>query len=267
MPTRGSSHRDTPERHVPSPLSVSFRFYAQLNDFLPIEARGTLIERAYLVAPSVKDAIEALGIPHVEVALVLVGGRPATFEQRLASGDRVVVYPVFTSLELGALGCLSPPALCAPRFVADVHLRKLSRLLRLLGFDVLHAPTYSNQELVAISIHEERILLTRDRMRLKCGRLTRGYWVRSVIPRVQAAEILRRFDLTGRVSPYTRCPRCNGVLRRVDKRDVIARIPPKTAAWLDDYVECVSCRRLYWQGTHTRRIHATLEEILRLAGG
>jgi len=150
-------------------------------------------------------------------------------------------------------------------FVADVHLRKLARLLRLLGLDVLHSNSYTDPELVRISKDEDRILLTRDRALLKHGSLTRGYWVRSVHAHQQAVEVLGRFDLSRQVSPFTRCPLCNGGLKQVAKADALDRIPPKTAAWLDDYVECTTCQQLYWHGSHFERIRASIDWILNEA--
>ncbi len=261
MPSTGSPPTDG-RGTVHDRVSAALRFYAELNDFLAPAARGTVIETSYVVSPSVKDAVEALGVPHVEVDLILVNDEPVAFDYRLKSGDRVAVYPVFETLDIAPTSRLGRPPLRRPRFVADVHLRKLSRLLRLMGLDVLHSSTSTDPELVEISVQEGRILLTRDRALLKHGRLTHGYWVRSVDPRRQAVEVVRRFDLTGKIRLLTRCPRCNGVLEPVAKEDVLPRIPPRTAAWVDDYVACTSCGKLYWHGTHVDRIRADLGAIL-----
>jgi uncharacterized protein len=257
MPPTGSS--DVAGR----PVRASFRFYAELNDFLPEERRGRDIDVAYVVSPSVKDAIEALGVPHVEVDLVLVNGRSVGFDHRITPGDRISVYPIFESLDVSPVTRLRTTPLRRPRFVADVHLRKLARILRLLGFDVLYSVSYDDASLIKISTSETRILLTRDRALLKHGDLTHGYWVRSVHAQRQAIEVVRRFDLAREVRPFSRCPVCNGLLQTIDKREALDRIPPKTAAWLDEYVECTDCGKLYWEGTHTKRIHALIERILK----
>jgi uncharacterized protein len=269
MPNRGYSQYDGSADPLISKISASFRFYAQLNDFLPDDCRGQPIAASYTISPSIKDAIERLGVPHVEVDWILVNGRPVGFGYRVRPGDRVSVYPAFQSLDLGhGSGRLLPPpdsGAPAPRFVADVHLRKLSRLLRLLGLDVLHSPTTTDPQLVDISVREGRVLLTRDRALLKHGQLTQGLWIRSVSPREQAVEIVRRFNVAGCVAPFTRCPQCNGLLEPIGKADAMERIPPKTARWLEDYVTCSTCGKLYWQGTHAHRIHVLLEGILREA--
>jgi len=255
------------------PGEASFRFYAELLDFFPplkrreAERRGLAREATEMpfrfhVPPTVKDAIESLGVPHVEVDLILVNGVSVDFAHRLADGDRVSVYPVFESLDIAPLVRLRPAPLRRTAFVADVHLRRLARLLRLLGFDVRHANDLDDRDLVDISVEERRILLTRDRQLLKHGRLTHATWIRSTDPIEQACEVVRRFDLAGSAKPFSRCPACNGLLEAVDKAAVADEIPPKTARWLDEYVRCDGCGKLYWRGTHFARLEGLVERIL-----
>ena len=268
MSENGSYDPDTARDGLtPRPSTAHLRFYAELNDFLPPKKQKTDLEVSFFVSPSIKDAIEALGVPHVEVDLILVDGRSVGFDHRLAAAERVSVYPVFESLDITPLIRLQNRPLRRPAFVADVHLRKLARLLRLLGLDVLHSNSYTNAELVSISRGEGRILLTRDRAVLKYSNLTHGYWVRSVYAQEQAIEVFQRFDLSRQVSPFTRCSLCNGLLERIPKADALDRIPPKTAGWLDDYFECTVCRKLYWKGTHSERIHNLIAQILDEAKG
>jgi len=241
---------------------ATFRFYAELNDFLPPERRGRDFTYRFLGRPAVKDAIEALGVPHVEVDLILVNGESVPFSFRLRDGDRVAVYPMFESLDISPLTRLRPSPLRQPTFVADVHLRKLARILRLLGFDVRFDPEAEDRLLVEISVREGRILLTRDRHLLKHGALTRGYWVRAEQPVQQAREVIRRFDLLGLVRPFSRCLECGGRLAQVKKEDVIERIPPRTAAWLEEYVMCQRCGKLYWRGTHYGRLRNLVLQVL-----
>lgn len=230
-----------------------FRFYAELNDFLPPEERGRTLLYAFQGEPAVKEAIEALGVPHVEVELIVVNGESVDFGYRLRDGDRVAVYPVFESLDISPILKVRPEPLRRIAFAADAHLGKLARLLRLLGFDTVHSPAISDAELVALA-REGRILLTRDRELLKHGAVTHGYWVRSTVPLEQAREVVRRFDLGGRIAPFTRCLGCNGVLRLLPPEEGRRRAPPKVAAWCTAYLECPSCGRLFWPGTHYPRL-------------
>lgn len=241
---------------------ATFRFYAELNDFLPQALRFRDVEYEFFGFPTVKDAIEALGVPHVEVDLIVVDGEPVDFSHHLRDGDRVAVYPVFETLDISGVTRLRPCPLRRPRFVADVHLGKLVRILRLLGIDVVQPRDAADEELVRISREEGRVLLTRDRHLLKHGGLTHGYYVRSEEAVEQAREVLRRFDLRGEVRPFSRCPLCNGILREVPKEEVREVIPPLTAAWLDRYTKCLSCGKLYWPGTHYRRLRELVDRVL-----
>ena len=86
-----------------------FRFYGSLNDFLPSFRRQQGF--IYLVRgnPSIKDTIEALGVPHPEVELILANGQSVNFNYPLKDGDQFSVYPHFTSLSLGSRQLLRPP--------------------------------------------------------------------------------------------------------------------------------------------------------------
>ncbi len=156
-----------------------FRFYEELNDFLPVESRRRTITVELDRGRSVKDAIESAGVPHPEVDLILVDGESVGFDRVLRGGERVAVYPVFERLDIGPLVHLRPAPLRDPRFVLDSHLGKLARHLRLAGFDALWDKDYADEEIVRISLAEKRIILTRDIGLLKRGAVERGYFVRS----------------------------------------------------------------------------------------
>jgi len=267
MQIDGSHRHDSGGLSDHRPSISWFRFYAELNDFLPPEQRNRQIEFSFFVSPTIKDAVEGLGIPHVEIDLILVDGHSVGFSHRLALGERVYVYPVFKTLDIPPEIRLQDRPLRCPAFAADVHLSKLARRLRLLGLDTLYSNTFTDQELVKISTKEGRILLTRDRVLLKHGSLTRGYWIRSVHAQQQAIEVLRRYNLAHQTSPFTRCPACNGQLKPVAKSDVMDRIPPRTAAWLNDYVECATCLKLYWHGSHFERLNTSIGQILNKGSG
>lgn len=245
---------------------ATFRFYGELNDFFPVEERQWEVVHEFLGVPAVKDAIEALGVPHVEVDLVVVNGESVDFSHRLRSGDRVAAYPVFESLDIAPLVRLRERPLRGVAFVADAHLGKLARLLRLLGFDTLHSSGYRDEEIVRMSAGERRVLLTRDRELLKRGAVIHGYFVRSGDPLEQAREVVRRFDLAGQVAPFRRCLACNGALASVRKEEVFLRIPPKVRLWREEFFLCEACGRLYWRGTHYPKLEAKIAWILGSSG-
>lgn len=242
--------------------TANVRVYAELNDFLPEAVRQTTLSYRFNGTPAVKDAIEALGVPHVAVDLLLVNGRSVGFAHRLHDGDRVAAYPVFESLDITALSRLRGTALRRTAFVADGHLGRLARLLRLLGFDTVLEKDAPDSILAAMAARDGRILLTRDRALLKRSVVTHGYWVRSTQPLEQAREVVRRFDLEARVLPFSRCLSCNGRLASVEKAQVLNEIPPRVVAWRNVYFRCAACGKVYWRGTHTPRLEASIAAIL-----
>ena len=170
---------------------VHFRFYEELNDFLPPARRKRDFAIPYNRA-SVKDMIESLGVPHTEVDLILANGISVDFSYLVRPGDRISVYPEFESFDIAGLTRLRPEPLRQPRFVLDTHLGKLARYLRLLGFDTLYSNSYSDAELARISAGgDKRILLTRDHGLLKRAQVTHGYFVREIVPELQAREAIR----------------------------------------------------------------------------
>jgi uncharacterized protein with PIN domain len=219
-------------------------------------------------SPAVKDSIEALGVPHTEVELIVIDGRSVGFGYRLRDGDRVAVYPVFEALDVTPLVRLREHPLRDPRFVLDTHLGKLARLLRLLGFDTLYRNDFEDFEIVDISVEQGRTVLTRDRGILKHGRLTHGYCVRSPAPLEQIREVVARFDLHSHIAPFTRCTMCNGPIRVVRKGDVAERLPPRARRDHEDFRYCEGCDRVYWKGSHYTRLRALVERLFPdLTGG
>ncbi|HEV2609051.1 MAG TPA: DUF5615 family PIN-like protein, partial [Noviherbaspirillum sp.] len=143
--------------------SAEFRFYAELNQFLAPACRQRSCIRTFPQGATVKHMIEALGVPHTEVELILVNGDPVDFSYRLADRDRVSVYPCFSNVDVAPLARLRAPNEEAPRFIADAHLGQLAKSLRMLGFDVLYRNDFGDLEVAAIAAEENRIVLTRDR--------------------------------------------------------------------------------------------------------
>ena len=239
-----------------------FRFYSELNDFLPLDRRQVLFTYAFSGRPAIKDTIEALGVPHTEVDLILANGVSVDFGYRLRDGDQISVYPVFESMDISPLLHLRPKPLREVCFVVDTHLGRLAGYLRMLGFDTLYRNDFADDELARISSHQSRILLTKDRGLLKRSKVTHGYFVREIHPRAQLTEVLRRFDLVGLIIPFQRCIRCNGMLTPVDKEEIIDQLQPETRQYYDEYRRCEDCARIYWRGSHYQRMQQLIAQVL-----
>jgi uncharacterized protein len=240
-----------------------FRFYEELNDFLPEAHRYSTVERDFELSPSVKDMIESMGVPHTEVDLIIVNGESVDFSYRVADGDRVSVYPVFESLDISSVIKLRPEPLREPRFSVDANLGQLARYMRLLGFDTAYDRDASDAELAESSQKEGRLLLTRDVGLLKRRTISHGYFVRAEDPREQVIEVLTRFDLAGAARPFKRCTLCNAELVPVDKSEVASRVPEGSLKRFDDFRACSGCGQIYWEGSHMQRASRFVEEVLQ----
>lgn len=244
-----------------------FRFYAELNDFLKPEERGRDLPFRFFAATAVKDALESFGVPHPEVELIIVNGESVGFGYLLCGGDRVSVYPVFESVDITPLLAVRPAPLRVTRFVLDTHLGRLAGYLRMLGFDTLYRNDYGDEELAHISAAGKRILLTRDRGLLMRSVVTHGYWVRETAVRRQAAEVVRRFDLTRSIRPFRRCLRCNTELREAAREEVAGQLPARTAEYYDEFQRCPGCGRVFWKGSHYRRMQRFIESLSESSAG
>src|ERR1700743_187623 len=125
-------------------VTATFRFYEELNDFLARPLRRQSFSCACARDATAKHMIEALGVPHTEVELILVNGESVGFDHPLKEGDRVAVYPQFEALDSRPLRRVRERPLRVTRFIADAHLGGLAQLLRLAGFDTLYDNHYAD---------------------------------------------------------------------------------------------------------------------------
>jgi uncharacterized protein len=239
--------------------SASVRFYGSLNDFLPAARRQSTLVCGFDSSPSVKDLVEALGVPHPEIDLLIVNGQSVDFGYRVRDGDRVAVYPLIRTLDLADTVRLQPTALLEPRFIADVHLGRLTAYLRLAGFDAQYRNNYSDEEIVSGSTSDDRVLLTRDVGVLKHASVRRGYFVRETEPGRQLVEVLAHFDLVPVAAPFTRCLRCNSRLDLVAKDQIEYLLQARTREYYREFSRCPTCGRIYWQGSHYARMRTFIE--------
>jgi uncharacterized protein with PIN domain len=198
-----------------------------------------------------RDLVQSTGIPHVEVGSITVDAEPAEWDRRIEGGEEIHLearYPLN-----------DPPA--DPRFVADVHLARLARHLRLFGFDTVWDPDLDDPDLVEVSVAERRTLLTRDLGLLMRNRLTKGTFVRAIDPREQLIEILERFALRTVLAPFTRCLECNGLLEDMPKDAATPRVPVPVAVRHDRFTTCQDCDRIYWPGSHHARMATLVRQI------
>jgi uncharacterized protein with PIN domain len=240
-------------------VTATFRFYGELNDFLARARRQREFACPCAQNASSKHMIEALGVPHTEVELVLVNGTPALFDQLLRDGDRVAAYPRFAALDVATLPRLRDLPSAPPRFVADAHLGGLARMLRMAGFDTLYDNNIGDEEIEALAMSEARTVLTRDRELLKRRGVVHGRYLHALRPADQLLEVVDRFKLRASAAPFTLCLHCNAPLRPVDKSLVLDQLPDAVRAHHQEFSTCDLCHRVYWKGSHWKRMSALLE--------
>jgi hypothetical protein len=245
--------------------TVTVRLYGALNDFVRAAHRRAALTCTFRGSRSVKDLLEALGVPHPEIDLVLVNGDVVGFAHPVRDGDHVAAYPVFEQLDIGDVPHLVEPEPAEPRFVADVHLGRLTAYLRLAGFDTDYHRNRGDREIVDIAEAADRTVLTRDVGLLMHRRVRRGYFVRTTRPSRQLVEVLRRYDLPPRAAPFTRCLPCNALLRRTSAREAEPLLPPRTRELFHRFWRCDVCGRVYWEGSHHARMRTLLEAAFAAA--
>lgn len=240
---------------------VSFRFYGQLNDLLPRHRRQVTYQHLVKSGQSVKDAIEAQGVPHPEVGLILANGNSVGFDYGIQPADRISVYPPTTQIDIKEVSRVQTPPQVPARFVLDGHLGRLATYLRLLGCDTLYKRDCDDDELARLAGEEKRILLTRDRGLLKRSQVNHGYLPRSDDPRQQLLEVAERYGLRDQMSPWGRCPRCNGIVEPVEKAVVEEQLPPHTRESYSVFHRCRASGQVYWKGAHHERIKVLIESL------
>ncbi|WP_322055356.1 Mut7-C RNAse domain-containing protein [Paraburkholderia bannensis] len=242
-------------------FTATFRFYEELNDFLARPLRRRAFSCPCAANSTAKHMIEALGVPHTEVELILVNGESVGFEHPLAEGDRVAVYPKFEALDIRPLLRVRANPLREMRFIADAHLGGLAQLLRLAGFDTLYDNHYADEAIEALAAAEHRVVLTRDRELLKRRTITHGCYVRALRPRAQLDELFERLDLAASARPFRLCLTCNAPLRRIPRAEVQTRVPAGVFERHSRFVTCDVCARVFWEGTHWRRMRALIDDV------
>lgn len=242
--------------------TVTIRFYAQLNDFLPAAKRQTAFTCTFDGRRSVKDLIESLGIPHPEIALVIINGESTAFSTHLNGGETISVYPDFRSISIDDLTRVRPHPLTTIKFALDCHLGKLASYLRMMGFDSFYRTEIDDSSLAGLAAAEHRIILTCDQGLLKRNNVFHGYCIRGKNPRQQLIEVFEHFELASQINPFQRCINCNALLIPVDKSEIIDYLPPHIKDYGQNFRLCSGCGKIYWSGTHYDNMTNFIDKIL-----
>ena len=236
-----------------------------LSDFISDSTSGGLLIARFKGKPALKDTIESLGVPQVEVGKTEKDQKSVNLNFQLHGGERITVFPkkyVYPEepLKTGHEVILPAP----PRFILDGHLGKLAVKMRMAGIDTDYETQRDDKLIVAESIKQDLIILTRDVGMLKHKSLKYGRWVRSDQPLNQWIEVMRHFRLWMFIMPGNRCTHCNTILDDVAFEEVADRLPRMVRDRNPDVKECSGCGRLYWRGTHFQNFMEELEKVIHL---
>ena len=232
-------------------MRASFRFAVELQFFLSPENRRTEFGHDCARAATLKNAIEALGVPHTEVGALRVNGEPATLQRIVREGDVIDVGPWHPDQSVPD-----------PVFLADAHLGGLARFLRMLGFDTAHENAFPDDEIRRIAREERRVVLTRDRELLKCADIALGAYVRELKAEAQLQEVATRFSLAARSRPFTLCLHCNVPLQPISREEAAHQVPGRVAELHRSFTRCPKCGRIFWPGSHFERMNAALRRYV-----
>jgi len=148
------------------------------------------------------------------------------------------------------------------KFIADCHLGKLAKYLRIMGFDTLFFPHIDDDKLIIIANEEKRIILTRDR-ELSQRKNAPVLFLEPIDTKAQLKTLIKYYKLKEHPVPFSRCIVCNTPLQVVEKEKIIDRLPIKVQKYFDYFEYCPSCDRIYWRGDHYRHMMEFLEQVLK----
>lgn len=242
-------------------MPVKITLHGDLPIFLPRQrGKEPDLEINLTRRTSIKDFLEALGIPHPEIYQLTVNNQQTAFDYIIAEGDLIKVSPFPIPVSLAEGTPLHPP-LKKISFAVDVNVGKLARLLRMTGFDTFFDGNLDDEPLAERARLEERILLTRDRTLLKRKIIIHGRLIRSIMPFDQLQEVIQLYGLQDEIKPFSRCLCCNEILQPVAKKEIIDQLEPLTIKYFDDFHICRACDRIYWPGSHRDKMLITLKGL------
>jgi uncharacterized protein with PIN domain len=151
------------------------------------------------------------------------------------------------------------------KFFADVNVARLVRWLRALGIDTAWEDRIADGELVRRAIEEQRFVLTLDKRLTREWRADNILLLSSDAPLEQFREIIVRFEIRQPAKLFTRCLVCNALLRPANPQEISSSLPLPPAVNKNEHELycCPNCGKIYWEGSHTRRMRDAIEAVFR----
>jgi len=151
------------------------------------------------------------------------------------------------------------------KFIVDSNVGKLAKWLRMMGYDALFFDNIADDKLIDIALKEGRVVLTKDTQLMRRRVVTNGELRIILIEdddhHKQLRQVVKALGLDFEFGQFTRCLECNQILVRKDKGEVRDLVPPYVFGTQDQYMQCPSCLRIYWRGTHWHRMKDELDKL------
>lgn len=242
--------------------SCTLHFHGQLAQLLSTSSQNGTVHYSLTRRASIKDILEALGPPHTEIGRIMLDGRPVDFNFIPHPGQILHIHPLQPPVNPCLPTFLRPHPLPEWRFIVDVNVGKLARLLRILGLDAAYHWTWRDGHIAQRAETEMRIVLSKDHGLLKRNQIQWGRLIRAQAPEDQLLEVLSFFDLQPPFVLFSRCLACNIPLQPVAKKEIEHRLEPKTKRYFHHFHLCPGCGRIYWRGSHHQHMQAWLQKII-----
>jgi len=151
------------------------------------------------------------------------------------------------------------------RFIVDANAGKLAKWLRMMGYDTLFFNGPDDGSMVKLALAQGRTVITRDTEFMKRKAVSSGR-VKALLltgddPTAQMQAVIAELGLEKDYRPFTRCLECNAELFRRDKNEVAGSVPQRIYSIQEQYMQCPSCLRIYWRGTHWAAMNRKLDEL------
>ena len=152
-----------------------------------------------------------------------------------------------------------------PAFLVDAMLGNIAKKLRLLGYDSEYSSDNENGELIQRAKNENRVLVTKDvplSEKAKKQKISVIH-IKNSKEIEQLAQIFKNLKLSKLVisGNTTRCTECNGELKIINKDNVMNKVPDGILEKINDFWECINCKKIYWEGTHIERLQNFVDEL------
>ncbi|MBE0515082.1 Mut7-C RNAse domain-containing protein [Sulfurimonas sp.] len=148
------------------------------------------------------------------------------------------------------------------KFIADCHLGKIAKYLRIFGFDTLYFQSIDDDDIIEIAQKEERVLLTSDKVLYERMRHHNALYLAHAGFEEHLREIFYHYKLFDKVKPLSICIKCNGELEEIDKLEIIDELKAKTKKYFDTFARCKECGRVYWHGDHYKNMLKFVDEFI-----